>query len=126
MNKNALKTLDIETLGTLIHESQYVGTGLEANVALVTRGGTVYDVVASLHGAGAADEDGIEVRVGSYRTKECADRHGKEFCQRVFEACDGAGLELDDEAIGFQVLPRRVYEGTQAPEAPVAEEPKAA
>lgn len=107
--KNAIQTLDDETLATLIGEAAYVGHGLEANPALVLRGSTVFDVVASL-------ADDIEVRLGSYRSRSAADRHGVEFCGRVFEACDGAGIELDDEAIGFQVLPRRVYEGTRAPE----------
>ena len=119
MTKNAIPTLNDETLAALIGEAAYVGHGLEANHALVTRGGTVYDVVASLG-------EGIDVRLGSYRTRECADRHGKEFCLRVFEACDGAGIELEDEAIGFQCVPRRVYQGTLAPEAAPAKAPKKA
>lgn len=107
--KNAIKTLNDQILATLVSEAAYVGHGLEANPSLVFRGATVYDVIAALN------ED-IEVRLGSYRTSECAHRHGKEFCQRVFEACDAAGIELEDGAIGFQCVPRRVYEGTVSPE----------
>lgn len=109
MEKISLANLTELELSELIDVASYVGTGLEANLALVARGGTVYDVIAVL-----GDGCGVEVRVGSYRTRECADRHGKEFCQRLFEACDQAHVQIADDGIGFQTLPYRVYSGTPA------------